>query len=150
MEAEGGEGERQMITDHDTFCLQTLLLSKNSLLEFTTGRVIDLISNDVQRLEQEVVKLTFLEFAGLPELVVVSLLLTFFIGWQALMGFFFLCLLVPYFAGLSFVSAKLRVRTAVVSDQRISLMSQVVSGIRAIKRHAWEDGYREKISLVRR
>ena len=134
----------------DNFCLQTLLLSKSSLLEFTTGRVIDLISNDVQRLEQEAVKLAFLEFAGLPELVLVSLLLTYFIGWQALMGVFFLCLLVPYFAGLSFVSAELRVRTAVVSDQRISLMNQVVSGIRAIKRHAWEDGYREKISLVRR
>ena len=137
-----------MITD--TICLQTLLLSKNSLLEFTTGRVIDLLSNDVQRLEQEVVKLIFLEFAGLPEFAVVSLLLTYFIGWQALMGVFFLCLLVPYFAGLSFVNAKLRVRTAVVSDQRISLMNQVVSGIRAIKTHAWEDGYREKISLVRR
>ena len=137
-----------MITD--TICLQTLLLSKNSLLEFTTGRVIDLLSNDVQRLEQEVVKLIFLEFAGLPEFAVVSLLLTYFIGWQVLMGVFFLCLLVPYFAGLSFVNAKLRVRTAVVSDQRISLMNQVVSGIRAIKTHAWEDGYREKISLVRR
>lgn len=137
-----------MITD--AICLQTLLLSKNSLLEFTTGRVIDLLSNDVQRLEQEVVKMTFLEFAGLAEFVVASLLLTYFIGWQALMGVFFLCLLVPYFAGLSFVNAKLHVRTAVVSDQRISLMNQVVSGIRAIKTHAWEDGYREKISLVRR
>lgn len=101
-----------MITD--TFCLQTLLLGKNSLPEFTTGRVIDLISNDVQRLEQEVVKLTFLEFAGLPELVVVSLLLAYFIGWQALMGFFFVspCAILN-FAGLSFVSAKIRVRTAV-------------------------------------
>ena len=137
-----------MITDN--LCLQTLLLSKNSLLEFTTGRIIDLISNDVQRLEQEVVKLIFLEFACLPELVVVSLLLVYFIGWQALMGVFFLYLLVPYFAGLSFVSAELRLRTAVVSDRRISLMNQVVSGIRAIKTHAWEDGYREKIHHVRR
>ena len=134
----------------DTFCLQTLLLSKNALLEFTTGRVIDLISNDVQRLEQEVVKLIFLAIAGLPELVVVSFLLVYFIGWQALMGVFFLCLLVPYFAGLSFVGVELRMCTAVVSDQRISLMNQVVSGIRAIKTHAWEDGYREKISRVQR
>jgi len=108
------------------------------------------MSNDVQRLEQEVVKFVFVEFASLSELVAVSLLLMYFIGWQALMGVFFLCLIVPYFAGLSFVSAELRVRTAVVSDQRISLMNQVVSGIRAIKMRAWEDGYREKISQVRR
>ena len=95
-------------------------------------------------------KLIFVEFAGLLELVAVSLLLVYFIGWQALMGVFFLCLLVPYFAGLSFASAELRLRTAVVSDQRISLMNQVVSGIRAIKTRAWEDEYREKISHVRR
>ena len=132
------------------FSLQTLLLSKTSLLEFTTGRVIDLMSNDVQRLEQEVVQLVFVEFASLSELVAVSLLLVYFIGWQALMGVFFLCLLVPYFAGLSFISAELRMRTAVVSDQRISFMNQVVSGIRAIKMRAWEDGYRKKISHVRR
>ena len=108
------------------------------------------MSNDVQRLEQEVVKMTFVGFAALSELVAVSLLLVYFIGWQALMGVFFLCLLVPYFAGLSFVSAELRLRTAVASDQRISLMNQVVSGIRAIKTSSWEDGYREKISYVRR
>ena len=132
------------------FSLQRLLLSKNSLLEFTTGRVIDLMSNDVQRLEQEVVQLVFVEFASLSELVAVSLLFVYFVGWQALMGVFFLCLLVPYFAGLSFISAELRMRTAVVSDQRISLMNQVVSGIRAIKMRAWEDGYRKKISHVRR
>ena len=108
------------------------------------------MSNDVQRLEQEVVQLVFVEFASLSELVAVSLLLVYFVGWQALMGVFFLCLLVPYFAGLSFISAELRMRTAVVSDQRISLMNQVVSGIRAIKMRAWEDGYRKKISHVRR
>ena len=77
-------------------------------------------------------------------------IVTYLIGWQAVMGVIFLCVLVPYFAVLSYVSAELRLRTAVVSDQRISLMNQVVSGIRAIKTHAWEDGYRHKIKQIRR
>ena len=72
------------------------------------------------------------------------------IGWQAVMGVFLLCVLMPYFAVLSYVNAKLRLRTATVSDQRISLMNQVVSGIRAVKTHAWEDEYRRKIKHVRR
>ena len=72
------------------------------------------------------------------------------IGWQAVMGVFLLCTLMPYFAVLSYVNAKLRLRTATVSDQRISLMNQVVSGIRAVKTHAWEDEYRRKIKHVRR
>ena len=72
------------------------------------------------------------------------------IGWQAVMGVFLLCVLMPYFAVLSYVNAKLRLRTATVSDQRISLMNQVVSGIRAVKTHAWEEEYRRKIKHVRR
>ncbi len=66
------------------------------------------------------------------------------------MGVLFLCLLVPYFAGLSYAGAALRLRTAAVSDRRISLMNQIVSGIRAIKTQAWEDEYQEKIKHTRR
>ncbi|KAL9985334.1 hypothetical protein ACROYT_G007724 [Oculina patagonica] len=129
---------------------KTLLLSKHALFTFTTGRMIDLISNDVQRMEQGAIKWMFVAFFSVPVLVVVPILLLYFIGWQALMGFSFMCLLVPYFALLSCASAALRLRTAAVSDQRISLINQVVSGIRAIKTHAWEDEYREKIKNTRR
>jgi len=80
----------------------------------------------------------------------VAVLIAYLIGWQALMGVIFLCLLLPYFAGLSHAGAALRRRTAAVSDCRISLMNQVVSGIRAIKTNAWEDEYREKIKDTRR
>ena len=80
----------------------------------------------------------------------VTVLLFLFVGWQALMGVIFLCFLVPYFGGLSYIGAVLRLRTAAVSDRRISMMNEVVSGIRAIKTHAWEDVYREKIKNTRR
>ncbi|XP_078347301.1 ATP-binding cassette sub-family C member 4-like [Oculina patagonica] len=129
---------------------KTLLLSKHSLLNFTTGQVIDLISNDVQRLEEDTVMWISASAFAFLELVVVTVLLVYLIGWQALMGVLFLCLLAPYFAGLSYAGAALRLRTAAVSDRRISLMNQVISGIRAIKTHAWEDEYREKIKHTRR
>ena len=130
--------------------LQTLLLGKQELLRFSTGRVIDLVSNDVQRLEGETVK--FLYFMVLDFFLVggATVLLVYFIGWQTLLGIVVLCLLVPYYGMLSYVSAALRLRTAAVSDQRISLMNQVVSGIRAIKTHAWEDEYQDMIKHLRR
>jgi len=120
------------------------------LLKFSTGHVIDLISNDVQRLEDDAVSLFFSGGFTFLELSAVTLLLWYLIGWQALVGVVFLCFLVPYFAALSTAGAKLRLRIAAESDRRISLMNQVVSGIRAIKTHAWEDEYREKIKSVRR
>ena len=129
---------------------QTLLLSKDALLKFTTGHVIDLISNDVQRLEEDTVMRFFDSLSSCVVLLVLAPLLVYVIGWQSLMGVFFLCFLLPHFAGFSYISAALRVRTAAVSDQRISLMNQVVSGIRAIKTRAWEEEYREKIQHTRR
>ena len=83
-------------------------------------------------------------------LVVLAVLLVYLIGWQSLMGVFFLCFLVPYFLGFSYIYAAQRVRTAAETDRRISLMNQLVSGIRAIKTRAWEEEYREKIQHTRR
>ena len=127
------------------------MLNKTELLKFTTGRVIDLVSNDVQRLEDHAVMMdfsAFLDFFLLLPIIVV--LLVYFIGWQALMGVTCLVLLIPYFAGLSYVFAVLRLRTTAFSDSRISFLNQVISGIRAIKTHALEDEFREKIKHVRR
>ena len=138
-----------MFTSSNLF-FQTLLLSKQALLEFSMGHVMDLISNDVQRLEDDTVTLFFPGGFTFLELIAVTILLLYLIGWQALMGVLFLCFLVPYFAGLSTAGATLRLRIAAESDRRISLMNQVVSGIRAIKTHAWEDEYREKIKSARR
>jgi len=83
-------------------------------------------------------------------LVALAILLVHLIGWQSLMGVFFLCFLVPCFAELSNISAALRLRTAAVTDRRVSLMNEVVSGIRAIKMRSWEDIYRKTIQHTRR
>ena len=83
-------------------------------------------------------------------LVAIAVLLVYLIGWQSLMGVFFLFFFVPIFAGFSYISAALRLRTAAMSDRRISLMNQVVSGTRAIKTRAWEEEYRTKIKHARR
>ena len=129
--------------------IQTSVLSKQALMEFTTGHVIDLVSNDVQRMEQapiwffHMVTLTF-------DITVVTCLVVYLIGWQALMGIIFLLFVIPYLILLSSASAKLRRRTAAVSDKRISFLNEAVFGIRAIKTHAWEDEYRDKIKQTRR
>ena len=101
-------------------------------------------------MEEETVKFFVAAVFAVPAYVGAIFLIYNLIGWQAVMGVFLLCVLMPYFAVLSYVNAKLRLRTATVSDQRISQMNQVVSGIRAVKTHAWEDEYRRKIKHVRR
>lgn len=128
---------------------QTLLLGKRALSRFSTGGVIDLVSNDVQRMEEAALWFGPI-IPSLLTIVVATFLLFYLIGWQALMGVIFLCFLLPYYAETSSASAALRLRTAGESDQRISLMTEAVSGIRAIKTHGWEDEYRKKIKNTRR
>ena len=131
------------------FVFQTLLLGKRVLSRFSTGRVVGLVSNDVQRMEEAPFWFCTI-IITLPKIVVATFLLLYLIGWQALMGVIFLCFLAPYYALMSSFSAALRLRTAAESDQRISLMTEVVSGIRAIKTHGWEDEYRGNIENTRR
>ncbi len=45
---------------------------------------------------------------------------------------------------------KLRKRSALKSDKRISIMSEIVSHIRAIKLNAWEYAFRRRIEEARR
>ena len=111
--------------------------------------MIDLVSNDVQRMEQAARQCFRLVVAIFDVCVAVPLLL-YFIGWQALMGLIFLFLLVPFGGFLSYLSGKLRLQTAVISDRRINLMTEVVAGIREIKTHAWEWFFRDKIKETRR
>ena len=131
------------------FHSQILLLSKSSLSKFSAGRVIDLLSNDVQRMEKAPKWILAMNSAIL-QIVPATFIIAYLIGWQALMGEIFLCLLLPYYAEMSSVNAALRLRSAAESDMRISLTNQVVSGIRAIKAHAWEDEFREKIKHTRK
>ena len=118
-------------------------------MEFTTGHVIDLVSNDVQRMEEaplwiaHVVPLT-------SDIAIATCLVVYLIGWQALMGVLFLIFLIPYLILLSSTSAQLRLRAAKVSDQRISTINEAVCGIRAIKTHAWDYEYRDEIKTTRR
>ena len=101
-------------------------------------------------MEEETVKFFVLAVFAVLAYAGAIFLIYNLIGWQAVTGMFLLCILMPYFAVLSYANAKLRLRTATVSDQRISLMNQGVCGIRTVKTHAWEDEYGRKIKHVRR
>ncbi|KAL9956611.1 hypothetical protein ACROYT_G038110 [Oculina patagonica] len=129
--------------------IKTSLLSKQALIEFSTGHVIDLVSNDVQRMEEAPMWISHM-VPTIFDFTVGTSLVVYLIGWQAIMGVLFLLFLIPYLILLSSTGAELRLRTADVSDQRISFMNEAVSGIRAIKTHAWEDEYRDRIKTTRR
>ena len=128
---------------------QIFRLGQQSLREFTTGQVMDLVSNDVQRIEELPFRF-FRIWLSLFDVGVTACLMWYFVGWQALVGLAFMLLLVPFFGYLSHISGKLRKKTAALTDRRVLLMTEIVSAIRVVKINAWEWIYRDKTRDIRR
>ena len=66
------------------------------------------------------------------------------------MGVLFLVAMILCVLIISYICAGLRVETVEVSDRRLLLMNELVTGIRALKTHAWEEYYEEKVKATRR
>ena len=128
--------------------LQIALISQQTIRQTTEGNITSLISNDAQRMEQAP-KWIFPSLCALFEVPAIVCLLLFLIGWQALVGVAFLILQVPCVIKISSVCARLRLTTAQITDQRLSVVSEMVTGIRALKTYAWEQNYKKKIQELR-
>ena len=131
------------------FLLKITRVGHRTLQAFQEGQVIDLLANDIQRLESaprwffEMIAMTYF----IP-VVIYLVLKLFHLG--ALVGVFFFLGIVPYFLFVSYLVGKLRWQTAKVSDKRITLMNELVSGIRAVKTEAWEENYQKRVKEIRK
>ena len=124
-------------------------MSQSKLAKITSGHVINLVSNDIQRLDLATQNL-FASLRSPFDLVVLGILLWTLIGWQAVTGLAFALILIPYEAEMTGWVAKLRMQAARVTDNRLAVMNEIVSGIRAVKMYAWEWPYRDAVRLIRR
>ena len=124
-------------------------LSQQALRDFTSAKVMDLISNDVQRME--LAPKAFLRTLVTIIHILLSILLFWrYIGWQALTGLLIYVAFVPLSVGLAYISGRLRETTAGFTDRRLLLMKEILSAIRTVKANAWEWIYRSKVAEIRR
>ena len=84
------------------------------------------------------------------ELVCLIPLMWIVMGWQAVGGLICLLLFSPISAYLSYLSGDFRVMTAEVTDRRLNLLNEVISGIRTVKTNTMEWFYGDKITQIRR
>ncbi|XP_063733833.1 ATP-binding cassette sub-family C member 4-like isoform X2 [Eleginops maclovinus] len=128
---------------------KALGLSSESMGQTTTGQIINLLSNDVNRFDEITLNLHYL-WVGPLQAMVIIVLLWYQIGPSCLAGVAVLALMVPVQTLFGKLFGIFRSKTSVLTDNRIRIMNEVVSGIRIIKMYAWEKPFAALVTDVRR
>ncbi|KAG0308528.1 hypothetical protein BGZ98_007707 [Dissophora globulifera] len=125
----------------------TMLSAKSHLL-YPDGSIINLMSTDISRIDNAAVFFTIV-VASPIYLTVVVVLLVRLMGPSALLGAAMLMLTNPIQAWGMARLAPIRKLASEMTDSRIRLLTEILSGIRAIKLFVWEDSFLEKLGEVR-
>ncbi|KAJ0062303.1 hypothetical protein NL108_007506, partial [Boleophthalmus pectinirostris] len=128
---------------------KALCLSSAAMGKTTTGQIVNLLSNDVNRFDEVTIFLHFLWVGPLQAAAVVGLLWAE-IGPSCLIGMVVLMFLMPTQTMFGRLFSKFRSKTAILTDSRIRTMNEVVSGMRIIKMYAWEKPFAALVSDLRR
>ncbi|XP_029941882.1 multidrug resistance-associated protein 4-like [Salarias fasciatus] len=128
---------------------KALGLSSESMGRTTTGQIVNLLSNDINRFDEIPLNLHYL-WVGPLQAVVILVLLWFEIGPSCLAGVAVILLMLPVQTWFGKLFGIFRSKMAVLADSRIRIMNEVVSGIRIIKMYAWEIPFSALVTEVRR
>ncbi|KAI5634802.1 ABC transporter domain-containing protein [Phthorimaea operculella] len=113
-------------------------LNNNSLGDTAAGKVVNILSNDMQRFD---LAFLFMHYAWIIPLQLIAVCYLGYVqaGYAALVGFAALIIIaLPIQAVMGRLLGLVRFRTADKTDERIKIMSEVISGIQVIKIYAWE------------
>eukprot|EP00055_Hartaetosiga_balthica_P012308 m.59252 g.59252 ORF g.59252 m.59252 type:complete len:1418 (+) comp7903_c0_seq3:26-4279(+) len=128
---------------------KSLKISKQSFATLSTGHVVNLVSNDIERF------LNFSVMAHFIYLAPIQTILGAYLIWQQVgastlfgIGVYILFLPLNIFMGKAFAS--LRRKAAERTDERVKIVSEILSSMRIIKMYGWEKPFRELIAEIRK
>lgn len=142
-------GMKVRIAVCSTVYRKALRLSKTALGETSPGKVVNLLSNDVNRFDIVSVFLHSMWSAPLLT-IIVGFLLWREAGLGGLIGMGVIFVVTPLQAYTGKLSSKFRLQTALRTDERVRLMDEIISGIQVIKLYAWEIPFAKLTTLARK
>ncbi|XP_033832984.1 ATP-binding cassette sub-family C member 4-like isoform X1 [Periophthalmus magnuspinnatus] len=128
---------------------KALRLSTESVGRTTTGQIVNLLSNDVNRFDEITLNLHYLWIGPLQAAVILALL-WYEIGLSCLAGVTIVVLMLPLQTWFGKLFGLFRSKSVIFTDNRIRIMNEVVSGIRIIKMYAWEKPFSALLTDVRK
>eukprot|EP00897_Mesotaenium_endlicherianum_P011044 jgi/Mesen1/9969/ME000072S09378 len=128
---------------------KALSMRSAALSQATTGQMLNLLTNDTQKLLDATVYFHFVWHA-VVELGVICALTLVEAGVAALGGVFVIFVFQPIALVMAQAVGRIR-RTAVkVTDQRVRLVSEVLTGIRVVKYNGWTSSFLARLASLRK
>eukprot|EP00762_Andalucia_godoyi_P002737 ANDGO_04493.mRNA.1 ABC transporter C family member 3 len=112
------------------------------------GDIMNLATNDCQRLLESCTFLHYIWSAPLETLAILSLLIVL-IGPAALLGWALMAVIVPVQFYLAFLTSRTRSETISVTDVRVQLMHEILMAMKLVKFYAWERAFVDKVKEIR-
>ncbi|GMT32179.1 hypothetical protein PFISCL1PPCAC_23476, partial [Pristionchus fissidentatus] len=123
-------------------------LSSSALHQTTVGHLVNILSTDVAKFDTGFIFIHYM-WVGPVLLLSYGYVIWQFIGVSCLAGFAVIVVLLPLQAFFGRMMGTFRRTTAQRSDKRISVMSEILNGIKVIKMYAWEDAFSAIIDKLR-
>mmetsp|Transcript_5656 Transcript_5656/g.12347 ORF Transcript_5656/g.12347 Transcript_5656/m.12347 type:complete len:1360 (-) Transcript_5656:160-4239(-) len=122
--------------------------TKSSAL--STGKIVNIAASDIERFLLAAIFGSYLIWAPLISIAILGVG-WYVIGWSFAAGFGILIFLfVPLQSWLGKKFGRMRSTVAAITDERVTLVSQAVSGVRVMKMSGWEDNFEERIATIRK
>ena len=74
----------------------------------------------------------------------------YLVAWQAMIGASIFLLVSVYNSVAASKAGKIRNKAAAQTDKRLTVVKEIVTGIRVVKMYAWEWNFRDLIAQIRR
>ena len=127
---------------------KSMLLSNKARLEFTNGKVTNLMSTDTSRVDFAAGYCHIGWVAPIQMCVILAILLIN-IGPSALAGFALLILSAPILGRIVRKLAIKRFKSTKFTDARVRITQEILSSMRVIKYYAWEKSFLGKVMDLR-
>lgn len=114
----------------------------------STGLIVNMVSNDVQRFEEAAVFFHYIWISPI-QLAVVTYLIYLEISWACFAAVGVLILMIPIQSYLASIFKNFRERMLVFRDDRIKSISDMLAGIMVVKLYAWEFPFMDKVRGLR-
>lgn len=127
---------------------KSLVLSNETKQTSNTGDIVNLMSVDVQRLQDLVQNLQII-WSGPFQIVLCLYSLHGLLGNSMWAGVFIMVVMIPLNAVIARYQKKLQKTQMKHKDERSRLISEILNNIKSLKLYGWERPYLEKLNHVR-